>query len=75
MFAIDEGPGIADVNKAMQVGYSTATEEIREIGFGAGMGLNNIQRCVDKMVLESTLGQGTRLEMNIFLDPEDGFLE
>jgi CBS domain-containing protein/anti-sigma regulatory factor (Ser/Thr protein kinase) len=73
--AIDEGPGIADVDKAMQVGYSTASEEIRELGFGAGMGLNNIQRCVDKMVLESTLGQGTRLEMNIFLHSENGFRE
>jgi CBS domain-containing protein/anti-sigma regulatory factor (Ser/Thr protein kinase) len=73
--AIDEGPGIEDVNKAMQVGYSTASEEIRELGFGAGMGLNNIQRCVDKMVLESTLGQGTRLEMHIYLNPENGFRE
>jgi CBS domain-containing protein/anti-sigma regulatory factor (Ser/Thr protein kinase) len=73
MGAIDEGPGIADVNRAMQVGYSTASEEIRELGFGAGMGLSNIQRCVDKMNLESTLGQGTRLEMNIFLQPEDAF--
>jgi CBS domain-containing protein/anti-sigma regulatory factor (Ser/Thr protein kinase) len=75
MGAIDEGPGIEDINKAMQIGYSTATEEIRELGFGAGMGLNNIQRCVDKMVLESTLGQGTRVEMQIDLNPEDSFRE
>jgi CBS domain-containing protein/anti-sigma regulatory factor (Ser/Thr protein kinase) len=75
MGAIDEGPGIADVNQAMQVGYSTASEEIRELGFGAGMGLNNIQRCVDNLVVESTLGQGTRLEMIINLDPEEGFRE
>jgi anti-sigma regulatory factor (Ser/Thr protein kinase)/predicted transcriptional regulator len=73
MGAIDEGPGIADVNQAMRVGFSTASEEIRELGFGAGMGLNNIQRCVDTMTIESTLGQGTRLEMVINLNPEEGF--
>ncbi len=75
MGAIDEGPGIADVNQAMQVGFSTASEEVRELGFGAGMGLNNIQRCVDSMKIESTLGQGTRLEMVINLDPEENFRE
>jgi anti-sigma regulatory factor (Ser/Thr protein kinase) len=51
----------------LQPGYSTASEEIRELGFGAGMGLKNIQRCVDEMLLESVPGQGTRLEMKIYL--------
>lgn len=75
MQAIDEGPGIANVEQAMQAGYSTATEEIRELGFGAGMGLFNISRCVDKMDLNSELGKGTRLEMKIYLQPEDSFRE
>jgi CBS domain-containing protein/anti-sigma regulatory factor (Ser/Thr protein kinase) len=75
MYAIDEGPGIEDIDLAMQVGYSTATEEIREMGFGAGMGLNNIHRCVDKMILESKTGKGTRLEMKIYLEPNSNFRE
>jgi anti-sigma regulatory factor (Ser/Thr protein kinase) len=61
----DDGPGIADVEQAMKPGYSTASEEIRELGFGAGMGLVNIARCVDNMKLESVLGKGTRLRMKI----------
>jgi CBS domain-containing protein/anti-sigma regulatory factor (Ser/Thr protein kinase) len=75
MYTIDEGPGIEDIDLAMQVGYSTATEEIREMGFGAGMGLNNIHRCVDKMILESSPGKGTRLEMKIYLEPDKHFRE
>lgn len=75
MQALDDGPGIADVEQALKAGYSTATEEIRELGFGAGMGLVNIQRCVDKMSLQSALGRGTRLEMKIYLQPEDSFKE
>lgn len=71
MEAIDDGPGIADIELAMTPGYSTASEEIRELGFGAGMGLKNIERCVDKMLLESTPGKGTRLEMGIYLHPAD----
>jgi CBS domain-containing protein/anti-sigma regulatory factor (Ser/Thr protein kinase) len=65
MEAIDDGPGIEDIELAMKPGYSTAPEEIREMGFGAGMGLSNIQRCVDEMLLESTRGKGTRLAMKI----------
>ena len=57
---------------AMRPGYSTATEEIRELGFGAGMGLVNIKRCVDSMKLESTWGKGTRLRMKIFLQKPEG---
>jgi CBS domain-containing protein/anti-sigma regulatory factor (Ser/Thr protein kinase) len=75
MYATDEGPGIEDVELAMKVGFSTATEEIREMGFGAGMGLNNIQRCVDRMILKSEPGKGTRLEMRIYLDSNNIFRE
>jgi CBS domain-containing protein/anti-sigma regulatory factor (Ser/Thr protein kinase) len=66
----DDGPGIRDVEKAMLPGFSTATDEVRELGFGAGMGLVNIQRCVDSMKLESTVGKGTRLRLKIFLNPD-----
>jgi len=61
--AIDNGPGIEDVERAMQPGFSTAPNWIREMGFGAGMGLNNIEVCADDMNLESKVGRGTRLEM------------
>jgi CBS domain-containing protein/anti-sigma regulatory factor (Ser/Thr protein kinase) len=71
--ATDDGPGIADVEQALKPGFSTATEEIREQGFGAGMGLVNIARCVDEMKLDSTLGKGTRLRMKIDLQKEEGF--
>lgn len=71
--AKDEGPGISDINLAMQPGFSTAPEEIRELGFGAGMGLCNIMRCVDHLNLESTPGKGTRLEMKIFLQQSEIF--
>jgi CBS domain-containing protein/anti-sigma regulatory factor (Ser/Thr protein kinase) len=71
--ATDDGPGIKDVQLAMKPGYSTATEEVREKGFGAGMGLVNIARCVDDMRLESTLGKGTRLKMRIYLHDQEAF--
>ena len=61
--AIDDGPGIEDTEKAMQPGFSTAPNWIREMGFGAGMGLNNIEVCADEMSLTSSIGSGTRLEM------------
>lgn len=73
MSAVDDGPGIPDVELAQRPGWSTATEEVREMGFGAGMGLKNIERCVDKMTLESTVGAGTRLTMKIHLQPRQGF--
>ncbi len=66
----DTGPGIPDVDLAREPGYSTATDEVRELGFGAGMGLTNIQRCVDEMQLESTVGVGTQLTMHIHLPEE-----
>ncbi len=58
---IDHGAGIPDIERAMQLGYSTAPEWIRELGFGAGMGLNNIKRCADVMDLQSEVGKGTHL--------------
>lgn len=64
---IDRGPGIADIEQAMQPGFSTAPDWVRELGFGAGMGLPNIQSCADEMKLESTVGKGTRLEIVINL--------
>jgi len=67
----DDGPGIKDVDLAMKPGWSTASEEIRELGFGAGMGLVNISRCVDSMKLESVYGKGTRLRMRLFMNQAD----
>ncbi len=69
--AQDSGPGMADVELARQPGYSTATPEIREMGFGAGMGLTNIERCADKMSLWSAVGVGTRLQMSFRVSPEE----
>ena len=68
--AIDQGPGIPDVDQAMSPGFSTAPNWIRELGFGAGMGLMNIKKCADAMTLESTVGVGTRMEIVIYLHPE-----
>jgi len=64
----DSGPGIPDVEKAMQPGYSTAPEWIRELGFGAGMGLDNIRKCASKMALRSTVGKGTRLRICVSVE-------
>lgn len=57
--ASDQGPGIEDIEQAMREGFSTAPEWIRALGFGAGMGLNNIQRCADEFFIDSTAGRGT----------------
>lgn len=61
----DVGRGIADIELAMKEGYSTATEQIREMGFGAGMGLPNIKKNVDRLAIDSLVGKGTRIEMVI----------
>ncbi|UCE47092.1 MAG: CBS domain-containing protein [Phycisphaerales bacterium] len=66
----DSGPGIPDIEKALQPGYSTAPEWVRELGFGAGMGLDNIRKCASKMGLRSIVGKGTRLRINISIDDE-----
>ena len=58
----DEGKGIEDIELAMQEGYSTATEEQRAMGFGAGMGLPNIKKNSDKLIIESKVDQGTTIE-------------
>lgn len=59
----DRGPGIPDVEKALQPGWSTAPDEIRSLGFGAGMGLPNMQRYTDCMDIQTELGVGTRITM------------
>jgi len=64
----DEGPGIANVELAMQEGYSTATDEIREMGFGAGMGLPNIKKNSDEFEISSTPGKGTSLDIVLHLN-------
>lgn len=60
--AVDAGPGIPDIEKAMQPGYSTAPDWVREMGFGAGMGLPNIKNCTDELRIDSKVGEGTNLE-------------
>jgi len=64
----DTGPGIPDIEKAMLPGFSTAPGWVRELGFGAGMGLPNIKKFTDKMTLESVVGEGTRLETVVLLE-------
>jgi anti-sigma regulatory factor (Ser/Thr protein kinase) len=64
----DEGPGIPDINLAMQEGYSTASAEMREMGFGAGMGLPNIQRNADEFEIDSVVGKGTRLNISFLIN-------
>ena len=63
----DKGPGIKDITKAMQEGYSTAPDEIRSLGFGAGMGLPNMKRHTDSIDIQSTVGVGTRIVMKVNL--------
>lgn len=64
----DVGPGIADISKAMQEGFSTASEEARDLGFGAGMGLPNMRRNADGFDIESQLGVGTKIQMEFRLN-------
>jgi serine/threonine-protein kinase RsbT len=59
----DSGPGIPDIDQAMEEGFSTASPEVREMGFGAGMGLPNIKKNVDYLNISSEVGKGTRVEM------------
>ena len=66
--ATDVGPGIADIELALQEGYSTADESIREMGFGAGMGLSNIKKFSDVFELTSEIGKGTRLKSVVKLN-------
>lgn len=61
----DEGPGISDIDMAMTEGYSTASPKVREMGFGAGMGLPNIKRNVDELDIQSEVNVGTKLTMRV----------
>ncbi|MBE7037151.1 MAG: anti-sigma regulatory factor, partial [Ruminococcaceae bacterium] len=63
----DNGPGIPDIEKAMQSGFSTASDEARELGFGAGMGLPNMKKYSDDMTIESEVGKGTTVTLTIYL--------
>ena len=60
---VDEGPGILDIDKAMQAGFSTASPEVREMGFGAGMGLPNMKNNMDELIVNSEVGVGTTVLM------------
>jgi anti-sigma regulatory factor (Ser/Thr protein kinase) len=66
--AADTGPGISDINLALQEGWSTANEWIRSLGFGAGMGLANTKRVSDEFFIESTVGTGTTVRSVVFLN-------
>ena len=63
----DNGPGIKDIEQAMQAGYSTASDTIRSLGFGAGMGLPNMKKNTDSMDIKSTIGVGTCITMRVLL--------
>ena len=64
----DEGPGIADVSKALQEGYSTAPDNVRSLGFGAGMGLPNMKKYTDEMRIDTELGKGTAVFMSVHVN-------
>ena len=70
MRLVDHGPGIPDVEKAMQEGWSTAPDNVRSLGFGAGMGLPNMKKYSDEMTIDSVVGQGTTLKMVVYAQSE-----
>lgn len=63
---LDSGPGIPDIQKAMQLGFSTASAEVREMGFGAGMGLPNIKNNADELDIQSKVGSGTSVKITVY---------
>lgn len=67
IIAKDKGPGIANIELAMQEGYSTASDKVREMGFGAGMGLPNMRKCSDKFEVESIVGIGTTITIVMYI--------
>lgn len=69
MVLADVGPGIPDIDMAMKAGYSTAPDEVRSLGFGAGMGLPNMKKYTDDMKIETELGVGTTITMAVNLQP------
>jgi len=75
LLAVDQGPGIPDIKLAQQPGFSTAPDWIREMGFGAGMGLANIKSVADDMHVTSLVGEGTKLTAVIYLNPSEGKAE
>ena len=64
----DEGPGIENIDQAMEEGYSTASESVRQMGFGAGMGLPNIKKNVDETKIDSVPNKGTTVELTTFIE-------
>lgn len=62
---VDDGPGIPDISLAMREGWSTATPEVRELGFGAGMGLPNIKKYTDDLQIQTEVGVGTTVTMKV----------
>ncbi len=66
----DKGPGIPDIDKAMEEGFSTASAQVREMGFGAGMGLSNIKKNVDHLDISSEVGKGTTVQMITYISRE-----
>lgn len=64
----DKGPGIPDLELAMQEGYSTASDEVREMGFGAGMGLPNMKRYADKLDIDTEVGKGTTATIIVYIN-------
>ncbi|MBU2431986.1 MAG: CBS domain-containing protein, partial [Proteobacteria bacterium] len=69
--AADKGPGIPDIEKAFEPGFSTAPEWVRELGFGAGMGLPNIKKCADELEIDSKVGEGTRLGVVFYTEEKE----
>lgn len=67
----DKGPGIPDIEKAMQEGYSTAPDNVRNLGFGAGMGLPNIKKYTDEMKIETELGVGTTMYLTVLVNSDN----
>ncbi len=68
MILADHGKGIPDIEQAMQAGWSTAADEVRSLGFGAGMGLPNMKKNSDEMRIESTVGVGTTVYMTVYIN-------
>ena len=67
MVLTDHGPGIADISLAMKEGYSTAPDNVRALGFGAGMGLPNIKKYTDEMIIDTKVGVGTTMRLKVYV--------